>query len=562
MFYSLALRLLMRLSVRKLAAAWEASLDRPRETQAARLNEILARNAGCEAGREYGFAGLDDADAYRRTLPIVTYEDLVPAIERMKAGTPNVLTADPVEMFAVTSGTTGRPKFVPVTRPMNLAQHRSHRLWMSRLVRDHPGVTRGALLSIVSPAEEGRTAGGIPYGSASGKNYINQPVPVRRLHALPRAAIGVADYDARHYCLLAFALAQGLSCVTSVNPSTLCLLTARLREWSEPLLEDLERSVYETRRGSLRNCPNLAPEERHALELALAPRKQRARDLQDILKRDGVFTPPAVWPRRPVICTWHGGNAPFYLARLEEEWGRPATRCLGLRASEGMFSIPLSDRTPEGVLATGGHFLEFVPAGVEVGPATETLLAHELEAGARYRLVITTGAGLYRYDLGDVVEVTGRRGRTPVVAFLHKAGNVLSITGEKVTEEQAVSALRVLQHQESLTGFTVTLRLGETPQYLLAAEVPDPAAWNEDRRAALAAGFDRELCHENIEYKAKRESRRLAPPVVELLPPGTYAAWRRRQVAGGRPDGQIKPPHLVAGEAALDAIRRAGAEAP
>ncbi|MFW5856650.1 MAG: GH3 auxin-responsive promoter family protein [Planctomycetota bacterium] len=551
------LRHLMRFSVRKLAVEWAAALERPAEAQAVRLAAILARHADAAVGRRNAFELLRDPDAYRRALPIRSYEDFRPEIDRMRAGEPGVLVDEPVELFAVTSGTTGAPKYVPVTRSMNLEQHRSHRWWMAGLVADHPAVTSGKLFTIVSPAEEGRTDGGVPVGSASGKNYRNQPVPVRRMHAAPYEAFCIADYEARHYALLAFALAADVTCVTSVNPSTLVLLAERMRRDGADLLADLRDSRGWTGRGSLARCPRLDPAERARLERLLRPSRRRVAHLERVLARDGVLTPQAAWPRLACLCTWHGGNAPFYLGRLAADWGPAPTRCLGLRASEGMFSIPLADRTPEGVLAVWGHFLEFLPEEGEPTPTAETLLAHELERGRRYRLIITTSGGLYRYDLGDIVEVTGLRGRAPVVAFLHKAGQVLSVTGEKVTEAQAVAAgKRALRPAPA--GFTVTLALAQTPRYRVSVEwAAADAPRDDDARAALAEAFDQALSRENVEYAAKRKSGRLDPPELELLPPGSYAAWRRAQVAAGRPDGQIKPPHLLRDPAALDAIRSA-----
>ncbi|MFH0911335.1 MAG: GH3 auxin-responsive promoter family protein [Planctomycetota bacterium] len=545
------LRLLLRAGVFRLEGRWRKTLLRPEETQAECLREILARHADTEYGRRFRFQSLGGPEAYCATLPIVDYEALRPAFERMQAGGSRILVDEPIEMFAVTSGTSGAPKLLPLTRSQSLAQQGSHRIWMSRLVRDHPRVAEGRLLSVVSPAVEGHTPGGIPLGSASGKTYITQPPLVRKLHAVPAEVIEVPRYDARHYLLLAFSLAHSLSCVTSVNPSTLVLLGERMAEWSEPLVDDLSA-------GALTHAPGLSPEERDRFRPLFRPQPERARTLREILKTDGVLTPRAAWPGLEAICTWHGGNAPFYLGRLPERWGKAATRCLGLRASEGMFSIPLSDETPEGVLATRGSFLEFLPEEEEPGPGARTLPARALGRGRRYRLIITTSGGLYRYDLADIVEVTGFLKATPVVAFLRRAGAVLSITGEKVTEEQAALCMKRLVNRFPVAGFTLTLRLDYPPRYLLAVEPREPAPWDEALAERLAQAFDRELQAANVEYRSKRESRRLDPPALRLLPCGFYADYRRRAVASGRPDGQVKPLHLVESEKKLDELLKPG----
>ncbi len=546
--YGRLLRVLCRVGLARFARAWRRAVADPRAAQHERLHCILRRHAGCEFGQTHGFADIADADAYRARVPVTDYEGMRPAVDRMRAGERNVLVAERVRMFAVTSGTTGAPKFLPVTRSMNLEQHAAHLVWMHALVGDHPAVTEGKLLTVVSPAEEGRTTGGIPYGSATGLQYTNQALPVRRRHAVPYEAMCVHDYDARHYVLLAFALSRNVACATSTNPSTLVLLAERMRAWAEPLVEDLDAAANGFPR--LRNAPGLSDAERDALQRRLRPSRGRVRALRERLHLHGTLVPRIAWPKLAALCTWHGGAAGFYLGQLVDPWGTAPTRGLGLRASEGVFTIPLSDATPEGVLAVGGHFVEFLPGEADPGADARTLLAHELEVGERYRLVVTTSAGLYRYDLADVVEVTGFHERAPVMAFLHRAGAVLSITGEKVTESQAAAAAR--RAAPHAAGCTLTLRLAHPPRYLAAVE-PEEAGHlaGADAQAALARAFDQALSAENLEYKAKRASGRLASLEVLVLPAGTYAAHRRRAVDAGRPEWQVKPPHLVRSEQAL-----------
>ncbi|MCX7934216.1 MAG: GH3 auxin-responsive promoter family protein, partial [Planctomycetota bacterium] len=320
-----------------------------------------------------------------------------------------------------------------------------------------------------------------------------------------------------------------------------------LQQKAEALLEDLAA-------GRLTGASGLCPEERSALERYLRPQPQRAAWLRERMKAEGALLPRHAWPQLALIATWQGGSAPFYLAQLTGIWPDCPRRCLGLRASEGIFSIPLADNTPAGVLAVGSHVMEFLPAEAEVQPQAETLLAHELEKGRRYRLIITTSAGFCRYDLADIIEVVGFCRATPEIAFLHKAGSVLSITGEKVTEDQVVLAMREVERDFSeVKGFTVTLELLMPPRYILAVELAaaaeEVAAGAESkaffRWRQILSAFEHHLCRLNPEYAEKRASSRLAPPRLLILASGSYLAYRAACAAAGRPDSQIKPPHLV-----------------
>lgn len=527
-----------RLAMAGRQRSFEAALHQPQATQLQRLQRILQRNAATRFGKEHQLSPSMTMEEYRRAVPIRSYDGFAPYIEEMKQGCPAVLVDEPVRMFSLTSGTSATPKFCPVTTSSIQEHHQVHLLWMRNYAMAHPDVLKGKFLTMVSPAEAGRTEGDIPYGAASGRQYLDQALPVRMRHPVPYEVFQIADYATRYYTILRFALEVELSNVVSVNPSTLVLLARALRDHAEPLLEDLTE-------GTLRHASALDSETRTRLEARLHPMPRRARVLGDRMTSDGMLLPRSVWPNIAGIVTWQGGSAPFYLSQLDELWGEQPRRCLGLRASEGTFSIPLEDNTPSGVAAITGPILEFVPEGVEVTEKTETLLPHQLETGCRYRTIVTTSGGFYRYDLADIVEVTGWRHATPEFAFLHKAGNVLSLTGEKVTEDQVVLVMKGVQAcWPAIAGFSVTLELTENPRYVLAVE------WTGgDLTQAIASdilqAFDRALCESNEEYEGKRKSERLDTPILLQLAPGAYASHRAALVAEGKPDGQIKPPHLL-----------------
>ena len=241
------------------------------------------------------------------------------------------------------------------------------------------------------------------------------------------------------------------------------------------------------------------------------------------------WRPGHIWKLATVNC-WKGGSAPFFLSQLADAFGQsPPVREVGITASEGYFAIPMGDDDAGGVAWLGGHLLEFLDDD------DRPLWAWELESGRQYRLVISTSAGLYRYDLGDVVEVVGWLGRVPRLRFVRKAGNVLNLTGEKLTEDQVVRAMRDALAGATITGFTAGYRLdpGESmPGLTRAGEGEAPRG--------LAERFDAALRLANVEYDAKRESGRLAMPALLRLRPGAYARYRAARIAEGAPDGQVK----------------------
>jgi hypothetical protein len=175
-----------------------------------------------------------------------------------------------------------------------------------------------------------------------------------------------------------------------------------------------------------------------------------------------------------------------------------------------------------------GALLEFE------SPTGEILFAWELEEGVAYRLIISTTSGLYRYDLDDVVEVVGHVGKLPRLRFLRKGSNMLNITGEKVSEDQVVAAVRKLVGDNQIVGFTASHLLGEIPAVVVGIE-------SEQSLPTMSAqALDTALQESNVEYATKRSSGRLGDLSIRSLPTGTFAAWKAALIKDGAPAGQIK----------------------
>ena len=511
-----------------LVERFEAGLRNPREAQLGRLEAILAEVEGTAFGAAHGLRPGVGLGRFRELVPVRDYDGLREWMERVHEGKRRVLTKSPVRSLLKTSGTTGRAKLLPVTETYAREVREGQSLWRLALIRDHEAVTRGKALTVVSPAVEGRLPSGLRFGSNTGRMQDEQPWLVRLRYPIPRGVASIEDSEARIYALLRFALQARISTITTANPSTVLLLCRKLLEHREDLARDLAEGTC--RYGP---APRLGLAARLRLRVSAVPDDWR---------------PARIWDLATVNC-WKGGPARFVLARLGDALGGEVPiRELGITASEGYFAIPMSDGDEGGVAWLGGHVLEFVD---EDGPHW----AWELEVGRCYRLVVTTSGGLYRYDLNDLVEVTGFAGGAPLLRFVRKGRNVLNVTGEKVAEEQVVAVVSRLA--PGLEGFTLGVRMGEVPTYVLAVEGP---------HEGLGRRLDGALRQANVEYDNKRDTQRLAPAEVLALPPGSYARYRAARVAGGAPEGQVKDLVLAVSEEdwerLMDAARLPGSGDP
>ena len=325
----------------------------------------------------------------------------------------------------------------------------------------------------------------------------------------------------------------------TANPSTLI----HLAKLGDAHREELIRDIAD---GTLAARLEIDPAIRDAIRGRLGRNPRRAQALEQIVERTGHLYPRDCWPAMSLLAVWTGGSAGAYIGGMRTYFGDVPLRDHGLSASEGRMTIPLADNRADGVLDIASHFFEFIPEA-EYGTAQPTVLeSHELEEGKNYYLLLTTAAGLYRYDIRDVVRCTGFQQATPLLEFLNKGSQISSITGEKISESQVVAAMReaATAMDLHLTSFTVAPVWGDPPGYRLLVEsvdfrVPEIA----DR---LATQADTALQSLNMEYGEKRRTGRLAPLAAELLPPGTWARFaRQRQSKLGGSVEQYKHPCLV-----------------
>jgi len=439
-------------------------------------------------------------------------------------------------MFATTSGTTGRAKYIPVT-PSYLKEY-SHAIHVHtyRLALDFDAVLGGRTLVSSSSDVEGHTEGGIPYGAISGYLARTQPGFVRRFYVLPYEVCKIKQVDCKYYLTLRHALPADVRVVATPNPSSLLLLAERMTSFADELIHDIRHgtvnAAYVTADVSPRATAGLRPDPRRAEELAA------------IVRRTGRLRPADAWSNLTVISCWKGGTMPLYLRKLPEFFGGCPVRDLGYMASEGRGATPLVNSGAGGALSVSSHFFEFVPAEQRDDPRPAFLTCDQLESNREYFIYFTTSAGLYRYDINDVVRVVDFFHHTPVIQFIRKGQGISSITGEKLTESQVTAALMevVERHSFDVHHFTGCVEWGTPPRYAFYAELGEsmtPAACR-----FFLKEMDRALCGQNLEYEGKRDSRRLGPPVLKRVAPGSYHAFRQRRVAEGAPEAQVKIPQL------------------
>nr|CAE45676.1 hypothetical protein [Streptomyces parvulus] len=518
----------------------------PEETAERVFSDILSVSRDTGFGREHGLAGVRTRQEWRRAVPIRTYDELAPYVERQFSGERRVLTTDDPRAFLRTSGSTGRAKLVPTTDhwrrvyrgPALYAQWGLYfeQIGTHRLTGDEvldlswePGPIRHRLR-------------GFPVYSITERPVSDDPddwnPPWRHARWFTRDAGAATMADLLYGKLLRLA-AHDLRLIVSVNPSKIVLLAETLKENAERLIQDLHDG--------------------HGTDRAARP--DFLRRLTAAFDRTGgrpLLTD--LWPGLRLLVCWNSASAALYGPWLSRLATGVAALPFSTTGTEGIVTLPVDDHLSAGPLAVDqGHF-EFVPwqdldDGSPLPEDTPTLGYDELELGADYRLVMSQANGLYRYDVGDVYRVVGAVGATPRLEFLGRAGFQSSFTGEKLTESDVHTAvMRVLGSERTDHPHFSGIPVWDTPpHYLVAIEWAD--AHGTLNVQDTARRIDATLQEVNVEYADKRRSGRLRPLQILPLVPGAFGQIAERRFRQGTAGAQIKHHWLQKDSAFLDTLR-------
>lgn len=529
------------------AASFARASRRVAAEQAELLHQTLRANRDTAFGRNHRFSEITDARDYQQRVPLATYDDFAAAVRRVAAGEANVLTRQPVRLLEPTSGTTGGEKLIPYTAGLRRQFQRGVAAWIANLLRRRPMVRSGRAYWSISPmlGPARRSSGGLPIGFDDDVAYLGriEQFALRQILVTPAEIARLTDMENFRYgTLLSLLAADDLALISVWSPTFLTFLLSPLGEWQERLCDDL-------RRGSLSLPTPVAAQLARRLRRCFRPDATRADRLARILRSAAPWSDKlrGVWPRLAVISCWADAAAAQFLPELRGLFPEVEVQPKGLLATEGFVSFPLMDR-PGAALAVRCHFFEFEELGnSELGNGARCRLAHELDRGGRYRVVLTTAGGLYRYQLRDEVEVVGFQQQCPLLRFLGKSDSTSDLVGEKLAEAHVRAVLDALFVAQSLQPrFALLVPIVERPAryrlYMQAPGITDGSPLLDRLRQGLEDGLK-----ENPYYRHAVAAGQLAPAEVTALDPAGDSAWmryERRCLAEGQKCGSIKPTAL------------------
>lgn len=455
------------------------------------LSRLINKATQTEWGKKYDYASIHNYEDFRKRLPIQTYEEIKPYVERLRAGEQNLLWPSEIRWFAKSSGTTNdKSKFLPVSKEALEDIHY------------RGGKDAAALYFRINPDSHFFSGKGLILGGSLSPNLDSN-----------RSMVG------------------DLSAILIKNVSPLINYVrvpskevALMNEW-ETKIEAIVNSTVSVNVTSISGVPSWM--------LVLIKR---------ILEKTGKRTLEEIWPNLEVF--FHGGVA---FTPYREQY-RQVIQSPGMRyvetynASEGYFGTQNDLTDPAMLLMIDyGIFYEFIPLE-EVGKENPKVYClEEVELDRNYAMVISTSCGLWRYMIGDTVKFTSKNPYKFVITgrtkhFINAFGEELIVdNAEKgLAKACAVTGAQVSEYSAAPVFMDASAKCRH--QWLIEfAKMPDSLE-------KFARTLDETLKNVNSDYEAKRwKDIALQPLEIIVARQGLFHDW----LAGkGKLGGQHKVPRL------------------
>jgi len=489
---------LLKLLVAPGRRRFEQHLGELESVQRARLARWLSAVSRSPEGQRRGIRADWSWEEFVRQMPITSYKDYAELIQTQRERKQSLLIDSPVMRYQPTSGSTSAVKWVPYTKMFLDELDEVITAWVGDLYRQFPGQANGThywSLSWIPTEMRGQTAGDInddmkmlSYGKRL-LAYLTQAAP-------QEIALAETSDDSLFATIAYLAADQSLGFMSVWSPTFGLGLLEQMSSWRSELAQALATGQWGARHSRMAGLP--------------CPQSTRAANLlQSWSGQLNATFFAQLWPQLAVLSAWDTAAAAPWANKLKALLPHAAFQGKGLWATEGVVTFPFDGRYP---LAYLSHFYEFADAH-----DGKILAPWQLREGQDVIPLMTTGSGLARYKMSDVLRVESPLGQVPCFTFLGRNDGV-DLVGEKTsaTTAQDVQDQLMLDGALPVTLLALDQARHRTPGYVLLVECAEHIA-REGLQRDLAAQVERAL-QANFHYKLARELGQLQPAACIALP--------------------------------------------
>ena len=462
-------------------------INKPLEAQQEVFKLLLEEGIKTRFGKEHGFEKILTPNEYSLGVPVRDYEDLKPYIDSVLEGEANVLWPGRPLYYAKSSGTTSGAKYIPISKE-SMPQH----------IR----AAREALLNYIH--KTGKASAVI------GKLIFLQGSPV--LEDKKGVALGRLSGIVAHYV-----------------PSY--LLKNRLPSWDTNCIEDWETKVdaivSETANEDMTIIGGIPSWVQMYFErLTLKTGKV----VGDLFPNFSLFV-------------YGGVNFEPYRPIFKKLIGRTLDSIEFYPASEGFFAYQ-DDQNDRGLLLLLNHgiYYEFIKADTFFDKNPETISLISVITGVNYVMIISTTAGLWRYNIGDTIQFTSLKPYRVIVSgrikhFISAFGEHVIVSEVEQALQQAVSRAK---EEIMIREFTVAPQISPTEGLPFHEWYIEFDALPQDLDQ-FAFEVDKAMINKNIYYKDLISGKILRSLVVRPVAKGGFKSYMK---SIGKLGGQNKVPRV------------------
>ncbi|XP_061337596.1 indole-3-acetic acid-amido synthetase GH3.10-like [Gastrolobium bilobum] len=539
------------------------------------LCQILKQNYGVEYLKKwlgnYNIPEMDDACAleslFTSLVPLASHADFEPYIQKIADGnTGPILTQQPITTLSLSSGTTeGRQKFVPFTNHSAQTTLQTFTLAAAYRSRIYPTREGGRILDFIYSSNQFKTKGGIAVGTATTHYYASEEFKIKQektksFTCSPYDVICGGDYKQSTYChlLLGLFFSDHVEFISSAFVYGIVQAFCSFEELWRDICNDI-------RDGTLNSRIIKLPKMRDAVlgvissNPSLASKLETACQELELVGWFGLI--PKLWPNAKYICSIMTGSMQPYLKKLRHYANGLPLVSADYGSSESWIGVNVDPSLPPeevtfAVVPTFSYF-EFIPLHRQKQDCISVtddfmedkpIPLSQVKVGQEYEIVLTTFTGLYRFRLGDVVEVAGFHNGTPKLNFICRRKLILTINIDKNTEKdlqivvEKGSQLLNKTPQAELVDFTSYADVSNQPGcYVIFWEIKGEAednVLNECCREMDAAFVDHG-------YVVSRKTSSIGPLELRILERGTFKKILDYFVSNGAALSQFKTPRCT-----------------
>ena len=449
-------------------------------------------------------------------------------MEREKSGESNVLLSDKIKLFELTSGSTSDVKYIPYTKKFLKSYMNGVFSWIYNLYQNNKSLFLGSSYWSVSPIlkREAVTSGGIRVGIEDDTSYFDKVSAffLNKLFTVPKEIKNTQNMEDFLLITAVFLLlSENLAMISVWSPSFLMILLDFIEKNHKVICQivknkDLSTEFFVDKNLKEKKYFQIIKKKYKKLwkksrskflinyfekyEKNILSKNDKTQNLEITEKNneneimaenknletksgnkivENFVNYYVIWEKLSLVSCWADSDSYEIFIKLKEKLN-PNKKNMnlkfqgkGLMSTECIVSFPLENVENGSIAAYNSFFYEFIQVSDDKLENRSPKLLDELELGERYCVVVTTNAGLYRYNTNDIVEVTGFYHKIPIVKFVGRINNFSDIVGEKLensfVEKQVLNLLKENNIKEEFLLFSPVKNENGKISYTLFLEI-------------------------------------------------------------------------------------------